>query len=251
MKARSRRFPGIRADVASGVAVLAAWQIVAVTVRPQWLPELPAVLTQVWALVTSGALSVLGTTAVTLLLGLLVTFVLAGAAAGLMAAGDVAERSLMPYVTGFLSVPHIALVPLFTFLWGNGELTRVVTTVAFAVSPVALTWTSALKQSPRELVEMAASFGAGPSAVARHVRLPAAAAPLVAGVRIGVVQGIKGTVSAEILIGIVGVGKLVTTASQTFDIARLYAIVLVIIALSIVFYLLLNFVEDRMTRWTS
>jgi ABC-type nitrate/sulfonate/bicarbonate transport system permease component len=240
-----------RADLVSGVLVLLTWYLVAQVWHPLWLPTLPSVLREMWTVVSDGTLSVLGTTATTLVMGLAVVFGIAAVFASVMAAGEIPEQSLLPFVNGFMAVPHIALIPMFTFIWGNGELTRVITTISFAFSPVVLTWLAALKSPPAELMEMAAAFGAGSTSRLRYVRIPNAAAPLLAGVRIGVVQGIKGVISAEVLIGVVGVGKVITTNSQTFDIPQLYAVVLVIILLSIASYLLLSMIENRMTRWNE
>lgn len=240
-----------RADVASAIVVVAAWFAASELLYPLWLPTIPSVLEELWALIASGSFAPLGETGVTLLIGLAATFVIAAVVASVMASSTTAEESLLPFVNGFLSVPHIALIPMFTFIWGNSELTRIVTLVSFALAPVILTWMTALKASPPDLTEMAASFGAGSIARTRYVRLPSAVAPIIAGIRIGVVQGIKGVVSAEVIIGVVGVGKLITTASHTFNMAQLYAVVLVIIAISIVSYLALTAVERRVTRWNG
>jgi NitT/TauT family transport system permease protein len=246
-----RRLIARRADVVSGIVVLVAWFAASELWHPMWLPTIPSVLDELWVLIASGSLAALGETGITLLIGLVATFVIAGVLASAMAASATVEESLLPFVNGFLSVPHIALIPMFTFIWGNSELTRVVTTVSFALAPVILTWMTALKASPADLTEMAASFGAGSIARTRFVRLPSAVAPIIAGLRIGVVQGIKGVVSAEVIIGVVGVGKLITTASHTFNMAQLYAVVLVIVAISIVSYLALTAVEQRVTRWNG
>jgi ABC-type nitrate/sulfonate/bicarbonate transport system permease component len=240
-----------RVDLATGIGALLAWYLGAALWHPQWLPTLPSVARALWKMITDGSLSVLGATGVTLLAGLGITFAVAAVLSPLMASSHIAEQSLLPFVNGFLAVPHIALIPMFAFIWGNGETTRIVTTVSFALSPVILTWAAALKTVPADLMEMASSFEAGRTARARYVRIPVAAAPLLAGVRIGVVQAIKGVVTAEVIIGVVGIGKLVTTASHTFRIDQLYAIVLVIICCSIAAYLLLTFIENRMTRWNS
>lgn len=237
------------AAVISFIGLLLVWAGVHAIWTPMWLPAELSVGRELWDLVTGGSLAQLDTTASTLGLGLLVTFAIAAVTAAVMASSEVAEKALLPFVNGFLATPHTALIPVFTFIWGHGEITRVLATVAFALSPVILTWESAIKSYPIDLVEMASSFGAGQASTARYVRLPSAAAPLVAGVRIGVVQGIKGVVTAEVIIGVVGVGQLITQASQTFDIARLYAIVVVIIFISLVSYAVLSAIENRMTSW--
>jgi NitT/TauT family transport system permease protein len=248
---RLTQFAARRADVISGAAVLVAWFLIAEIWHPLWLPTLPSVVGELWTLISDGSLSFLGATGSTLLVGLVVTFAISAVVAVLMASSEIIEEALLPFVNGFLAVPHIALIPMFTFIWGNGELTRILTTISFALSPVILTWTAALKSSPADLSEMALSFGAGRLARGRYVRMPAAIAPIIAGLRIGVVQGVKGVVSAEVIIGVVGVGKLISTASATFNISELYAVVIIIVAISIVFYLLFTVIENRITQWNN
>jgi len=246
-----RRLAAQRADVLSALLVLLAWVVISEVWHPMWLPTVPSVLGELWRLISDGSLAFLGETGFTLLVGLLATFVISGALAVVMAASETIEEAFLPFVNAFLSTPHIALIPMFTFIWGNSELTRIVTTVSFAIAPVTLTWVAALKTTHPELIEMAGSFGAGPLARARFVRLPAAVSPIIAGARIGVMQGIKGVVSAEVIIGVVGIGKLITTASHTFNMPQLFAIVIIIVVISIVVYLILTRIEQSVTRWNG
>ncbi|MGF3056468.1 ABC transporter permease [Microbacterium sp. YY-01] len=240
-----------RADVASALVVLIAWIVISEVWQPMWLPRLTDIGGELWKLITSGSLSFLSTTGFTLVMGLLVTFVIGGIIAALMASSATIEEGLLPFVNGFLSTPHIALIPMFTFIWGNSELTRIVTTVSFAISPVILTWSAALKETHPHLMEMASSFGANSVGRTRFVRLPGAVSPLIAGVRIGVMQGIKGVVSAEVIIGVVGIGKLITTASHTFNMPLLFAVVILIIVISVVVYAILTRIESAVTRWNA
>ncbi|MGB4136565.1 MAG: ABC transporter permease subunit [Microbacterium sp.] len=240
-----------RADVVSALVALLLWIVVSEVWQPMWLPRIPDVGRELGKLLTDGSLSALGTTGFTLAVGLLATFVAAGAIAAAMASSATIEEGLLPFVNGFLSTPHIALIPMFTFIWGTSETTRIVTTISFAIAPVILTWTAALKETHPHLMEMATSFGAGAGTRTRYVRLPGAVSPLIAGLRIGVMQGIKGVVSAEVIIGVVGIGKLVTTASHTFNMPQLFAVIILIIALSVIVYAILTRIESRVTRWNS
>jgi NitT/TauT family transport system permease protein len=74
---------------------------------------------------------------------------------------------------------------------------------------------------------------------------------LLNGVRLAVVQAIKGLITAEIIIGVVGMGKLIVTASDTFDMPQLYAVVLTVIAVSVVSYVALSSIEHRTSRWAE
>ena len=85
----------------------------------------------------------------------------------------------------------------------------------------------------------------------RAVVLPAVAPLLLNGARLAVVQAIKGLVTAEMIIGVVGVGKLIVTASETFDMPQLYAVVLTIVAVSVAAYVVLSALEHRASRWAD
>ena len=111
-----------------------------------------------------------------------------------------------------------------------------------------MTWTAGARQAPAHLFEMGRSFTASMPRQLVSIFLPATAPTLLAGVRIAVVQGIKGVVSAEILIGVVGIGKLLQTATTTFDLPSLYAQILMLLVLSVIVYFGLDLVEQRASR---
>ncbi|WP_283133334.1 ABC transporter permease [Rhizohabitans arisaemae] len=241
----------VRPELLSAAGLIALWQLIAVALRPAWLPTVDSVAVELWELTTTGALGVVGGSLVTLLIGMVVVFVVAGVSALLLAGSEVLDEALSPLINASMATPHIALIPVFTFIWGLEETTRIVTVVAFALFPVILTWVTAIKEVPGDLVEMSSAFGASRLKRLRYVVVPSAATLLLTGVRIGVVQGIKGLVSAEIVIGVVGLGKLVTVASQTFDVVQLYAVLVVILGLSIVSYVVLTRLETRASAWNE
>lgn len=240
----TRRYP----QPWTALGALALWEVIAHTVQPNWLPTVESVAAAWWDLASGGRFDVFLTTLRTLGIGLLIVFVVGAAISALFAASRYAEAVAQPFVNAVLTTPMVALIPAFILVWGYSDLTRVVTVVAFALFPVVVTWTVGLKDAPRELLEMAYSFKASRRRRVVSVLLPAAAPVLLTGVRIGVVQGIKGVVSAEVLIGVVGVGRLIQEANLSFDQPRLYAVILTLLALSIVSYFVLDYFERRLAR---
>jgi len=232
-------------------ATAALWEGVARLGAPAWLPPVSAVGAAWWNLVLSGQFFSLRNTAVTLAVGLAVVFAAAALLAILMSVSSLAEDALTPYLNAALSIPHVALVPVLILLWGLSDVTRVATVISFALAPLVAQWAAAAKDLPRGLLEMARSFDAGPARRLVSVILRAAAPMLLTGVRIAVVQGIKGVVSAEILIGVIGIGRLLQNATLTFDLASLYAVILTLLVLSIAVYFILEAVERRASRRLS
>jgi ABC-type nitrate/sulfonate/bicarbonate transport system permease component len=247
----TRRVLAFWPQALTAAAVLAAWEIVASTSRPYWLPNVQRVSSSWWDLASSGAFRVATTSLQTLGIGLLIVFVLGGILAGLLANVRLLDDALSPLINAAMSTPLVALVPVFVLIWGYSSTTRVIAVVSFALFPLVLQWIVALKGVPADLQEMAQSFEGGRVRRVRTIVLPAVAPLLLNGARLAVVQAIKGLVTAEMIIGVIGVGKLIVTAADTFDMPQLYAVILTIVAASIVSYLVLSTAETRASRWAE
>jgi ABC-type nitrate/sulfonate/bicarbonate transport system permease component len=234
------------------VAVLAVWQLVAVTVQPGWLPPLNDIFGQMWGHIADGSFVAAGVSTLrTLAIGLLVTIVIAAVLAAALGLNDLIDEALTTVLGGLMSVPTVALIPIFIFIWGLSETSVVISVVSFALLPLTLQWATALREVPRPFVEMSQSFGANRFQLARSVYLPSVAPLLLTGVRVAVVQAIKGVISAEVIIGTIGIGKLLTVESSTFDIAGVWAVIVMIIIASLVSYTVLTYLETRASRWAD
>ena len=148
----------------------------------------------------------------------------------LMARSDTAGRILRVWVNVFVSAPISALVPLLMAVVGIGHTTVVVTVFLFAVFVIVLDTEVGVRQVSRSLVEMAACFGAGRGDLYWKILLPSALPEILAGVRLGVIRGVKGVVIGQLLIAILGVGELFETYSQNFLFEEFWALVLVVFA---------------------
>ena len=230
------------------VGAVALWWAVAAGVRPIWLPTPDAVASAWWQLASSGQFGELGSTVRTLVAGLALVFAAGAAITLAMAASSVVRDALAPYVSAMLAVPTTAIIPAFILFWGLSDATRIATVVSFSLAPLVVQWSAAAHRPPADLLEMARSLGASPLRRLVSVALPAAAPTILTGVRIAAVQGIKGVVSAEILIGVIGIGKLLQAAIVTFDLARLYAVIITLAALTFAAYLVLERLERRASR---
>ncbi len=230
------------------IAVIAAWELVAHLAHPSWMPPADAVLGAWWQLVTTGQFAELGSTVRTLAVGLTIVFVAGAALSIAIGVSPLLRDALAPYLNAALAIPTVALAPAFILLWGLSDTTRVATVVSFALVPLIVQWSVAARGVPLDLLEMARSYDAPATRLLLAVVLPSVAPVLITGVRIAVVQGMKGVVSAEILIGVIGIGKLLQTAILTFDLAKLYAVILTLMVITFSVYLALERLERRASR---
>jgi len=132
------------------------------------------------------------------------------------------------WVNIFVSAPISALVPILMAVIGVGETTVVVTVFLFAVFVILLDTQVGIKQADRSLVEMARCFGAKRHQVYTKVLLLCALPEILAGVRLGVIRGVKGVVIGQLLIAILGVGELFELYSQHFLMEEFWALVIIV-----------------------
>lgn len=146
----------------------------------------------------------------------------------LMARVSGAGKILGLWVNIFVSAPISALVPILMSVIGIGETTVVVTVFLFAVFVIILDTEVGVKQADRSLVEMARCFGATRRQVYTKILFLSALPEILAGVRLGVIRGVKGVVIGQLLIAILGVGELFELYSQNFLMEEFWALVLLV-----------------------
>src|SRR5262245_9551727 len=155
------------------------------------------------------------------------------------------------WVNIFISAPISALVPILMALIGIGESTVVVTVFLFAVFVIILDTQVGIKQADRSLVEMARSFGATPRQLYTKILFLSALPEILAGVRLGVIRGVKGVVIGQLLIAILGVGELFELYSQHFLMEEFWALVVIVFMFAFALSEAVAFVERRVEFYAS
>ena len=155
------------------------------------------------------------------------------------------------WVNIFVSAPLSALVPVLMILFGMGEATIVVTVFLFAVWIIVLDARAGVMQVPSSLVEMARSYGASQATIMRKIILVSALPESLAGIRIGVIRGVKGVVIGQILVAVIGYGELFELYSRSFDMERFWALTLVLFAAAMVLSAIVENAEKRIEYYAG
>jgi len=236
MTSRIARFAHRQGPFLISLVVLAAvWEIAGRTANVITLPPLSEVVTAFASLWSTGAVTApLLDSTLALLTGLAISLVI-GSIAGIgMGLSRFVDIAIGPYIKAGLSAPMIAFVPVFLMVFGIGSTTRIATVIAFSVFIIATNAATAMRSTDPRLLEMATSFGASRWTIFRDVRVPAGAPYFVAGLRLGVARGVKGLITGEVLIAIIGLGGLVKKYGTVFSMDQLYAVILLIVAYAVV-----------------
>ena len=167
---------------------------------------------------------------------------LIGIPGGLLMGGNkYIEAILSPYVWALASLPRIALVPLFILFLGFTTTMQVTIIVISAVFPIMINAWAGVKTTEKSLLAAARVFGANRRQLYVKVVLPYTLPFIISGIQQGIGRGLIGVVIAELFGGSNGLGFLIQRSADTFNTAMTFAVLLLLIVMSLS---LINF-----TRW--
>jgi NitT/TauT family transport system permease protein len=182
----------------------------------------------------------------------MVLAIVAGVALGvLMGRFRAADRLLGMWVNLFVSAPLSALVPILMILFGLGDATIVATVFLFAVWIIALDTQAGVKHISGSLVEMSRSFGASQRDVYLKILLWAALPEILAGIRLGMIRGVKGVVIGQLLVSVIGYGELFELYSRNFLMERFWALTILVFAFAILVSELVGAIEKRVEYYAG
>lgn len=161
------------------------------------------------------------------------------------------DRLMALWVNMFVSAPLSALVPVLMILFGLGETTVIVTVFLFAVWIIVLDARAGVMQVPRSLFEMGRSYGAGPWTLFRKIVLLSALPEILAGIRIGLIRGVKGVVIGQILVSIIGYGELFESFSRNFEMASFWALTIILFAAAMLLSAFVEHFESRIEYYAG
>ena len=246
------RFGKRFAGVISFIAFITLWQLVVwiTQINPILLPAPGAVLSEFFEVLEIGLLvpAVLDS-----LRGLAIGLVLAlavGILAGL-AIGGSRWLSLLtgPYLWAFFATPRIALLPLIILFLGLDLTTKIVMVFLSAVLPVTLSVKEGVQTVDESLLTAARSFGASRLDLFRHVVIPFTVPFIANAIRNGISRGFVGLLIVEMSLGAGGIGTQVIRAMRTFNTARMFAFVAVLIVTALTLISLSRMFETKVSKW--
>ncbi|SEO91509.1 ABC transporter permease [Trujillonella endophytica] len=158
---------------------------------------------------------------------------------------------LEPLLEVFRNTAALALLPVFTVLLGIGETSKIAIVVYACFFPVLLNTVSGVGSVDHLLVKSARSLGFGELRVFQKVVLPAAVPSIFTGIRMAGASSILVLIAAEMVGARAGLGYLVTYAQMNFLIPEMYAGILTISAIGLLFNAVLVSLERRASRWRA
>lgn len=237
-----------------GLFLLLVWQIVsAAGVFPPFVLATPLQVARAFGVELRNG-DLLLNAAVTLReagLGFLLGAVVAALAGYAIAHIRVLELLVVPFLAAVQGVPIVAVAPIVILLVPGQLTSDVLICASIVVFPLLVTTITALRGVDRDLRDVARVFGASRWQMLLNVELPLAAPVLLAGVKLGLSLAITGAVVAEFVASDAGLGFMVNTAINSFDVATRYVAVLTLAAIGATLYGTVTVLERRVQQWAA
>lgn len=167
----------------------------------------------------------------------------------LLGASRKMERILGPYMWALFSTPRLALLPLITVAMGFGFAPKVLLIFLASFFVIAIDTWAGVKTVEPSLIRAARVFGANRVQIFAKVVVPYTLPFIVNGLRVGVTRAIITALVAEMIASSRGLGYVVVRSMDSFNTARMYSMVLLLVFTSLAIVSLLRWLEAKVAPW--
>ena len=234
------------------VAIVAGWQIAALTLPDYLIPSPRRVVLRLGVEVRREAFLVtVGRSFLRLSIGFTLASLL-GLVTGLLSGvWPFFRRTVRALVSILQSVPPIAWVPLFIILLGFGDYPIILVILIAAFFPMAVAVMNGVEQVESVHVDVARLFGASRTQLISKVYAPAVVPAIVTGAQVGFGNAWRSLIAAEMVGGVnVGLGWFINFAGEIADMTAVLAGIFVIGLLSALLDgYVLERIKRRLLRW--
>ena len=152
----------------------------------------------------------------------------------------------LPIFIVLQAAPMAALIPLITYMYGIGILSKVLAVVVLAAPVIVMNSYKGIRNANPSLIQMCRAFLGTKQQEVVKIILPHAAALIFTGLRLGLAMGFIGIVIAELLITPTGIGDLITYNSSVADYPRMFAAIVSIIIFAALTIHIVERIERRL-----
>lgn len=246
----SQAIGGLMPAIGLSVAVLVVWEAVIrlFNVPTFVLPAPTAIVASLianWRALAFAAQA----TALEILFGFVLSAVVGIAVALVIVRFERFGRALYPLIVLFQNVPKVALAPIFILWFGYDLSPKILLIVVIAFFPVAIDMLAGLQSVEPSFVSLMRSVGAGKGKILLRVRIPHSLPHLMAGLKVAITLSVIGAIVGEFAGANQGLGYMIQFASTQLDTPLIFAALIVVSVLGLVFYYVVEYGERVLVPW--
>ena len=256
---RRARIRTVGIGIIGFLVLLLVWKlgVVLFKVPPYILPAPEEVFTALWSGIAVAPSNALGwylplwSTMSSALLGFAIGASLGLVFGSVMAEFRPVETALMPYAFALQSLPKVAIAPLIVIWCGFGDGSKVAMAALLAFFPMMVNSFAGIRAVDVERLELMRALSASRLETYYLVKLPSAATYIFAGLDMGIVYALLGTIVAEFLGAQEGMGVAITKAQAVTDVAGVFAALVVLGITGVLLHLVVRRIERSIVHWAD
>jgi NitT/TauT family transport system permease protein len=243
-RVRLERVTGLLYPIGMLVGLIALWQIASrLLALPSYLLPAPSAIMEATAANSAVLIKQSLGTSVEILLGFALSVAVGLPLALAIYLWKPFARTVYPLLISSQAVPKVAVAPLFIVWFGFGLMPKVLIAFLIAFFPVVINTAMGLAALEREKIYLAQSMGLGRLATFFKIQLPNALPSIFAGLKISITFAVVGAVVGEFVGGQGGLGYLLLIANGNMDTALLFAGIVALTLLGVLFFALIGVLE--------
>lgn len=181
--------------------------------------------------------------------GLLCSIIVAVAVAVLMDSIPWFKKTIYPLLIASQTIPIMVITPVIILLLGFGLAPRLLVVILVCFFPISISLYDGLQSVDSDMILLMKSMDATKNEIFRHVKFPAGMPAFFSGIRISATYCIMATVIAEWQGSNTGLGIYMIRVKRSYDYDKMFAAILLIVLLSLLFFLSAQIAEKKAIRW--
>lgn len=161
------------------------------------------------------------------------------------------ERTVMPLLVLFNTLPKVALAPLFVLWLGYGIVPNMLIATTVSFFPMVINTATGLTQVDRDLIDLVRSLKGTKLQIFRKIRLPNAMPFIFAGLKLNATLAVIGAIVGEFVASESGLGALIIIGGVTLDTPAIFASLCIISAMGLALYALVVVAERILVPWKT
>lgn len=154
-------------------------------------------------------------------------------------------KAFYPLLVITQTIPSVAVAPLLVLWFGYETLPKIILIVLTTFFPVTVGVLNGFRSADKDAVDLLRSMGATQVQIFRYIKFPCALEQLFSALRIATAYSIVGAVISEWLGGFSGLGVYMTRVKKAFAFDKMFAVIFLISAISLILIALIGFLEKK------
>lgn len=183
------------------------------------------------------------------ILGFVISIIVALILSFVMSISSNIKKIVYPLLLISQTIPIIALAPIILIWFGVSILPKIIIVVLVCFFPVCVNTIEGLESSDKDMINLLKTMGANKFTIFKEITLPSALPQFFAGLKISATYSVMGAIIGEWLGAKSGLGIYMTRAMSSFRTDMLFASIIIIIFISILFFKITEVFEMLCIPW--